>query len=76
MPGSLVTYNHAGGTLSLASAVSLNSGEGFTVQAGTVNMSGYALSIPATLMINSGATLTQAGGALTYGVLTNSGTLN
>ena len=76
MPGSLVTYNDAGGTLSLASAVSLNSGEGLTVQAGTINMSGYALSIPATLTINSGDTLTQAGGALIYSVFTNSGTLN
>ena len=76
LPGSIVTYNHAGGTLNLASAVTLSSGEGLTVQAGTINMSGNALNVPATLTINSGATLTQAGGALAYGALVNSGTLN
>lgn len=60
--------------VSLTSA--LNVSGNLQVSSGTMNMAGNSMNVTSALTISSGATLTRGGGALTYGSLSNSGTLN
>jgi hypothetical protein len=78
VPGGNIVVNKTGGTtLSLASsAVLTGSGQNLSLTAGSLLMNGFALTVPGTLTIGAGTTLTRGGGVLTYGALTNNGTLN
>jgi hypothetical protein len=68
--------NKTGGRLNLATNFSLvNAGQALTISSGEVDMLGFDMSIPGTLTIDSGASLTQGGGALSYGALINNGDL-
>jgi hypothetical protein len=74
-PSGTVTINKAAGAVSLGSAWSLNAtGQGLTLQAGTLDMLGFALQINGVLTNNG--TITKGGGSLTYGSLTGGGTIN
>lgn len=72
-----ITVNKSSGTLTLDDNFTLpDAAQNMTVTAGTVQMAGYNLSVGANLTIASGATVTCNNGVLTYGSLTNNGTLN
>ncbi len=72
-----ITVNKSSGTLTLDDNFTINdAAQNMTVTAGTVQMAGYNLSVGANLTIASGATVTCNNGTLTYGTLTNNGTLN
>lgn len=72
-----ITVNKSSGTLTLDDNFTLpDAAQNMTVTAGTVQMAGYDLSVGANLTIDSGATVTCNNGILTYGSLTNNGTLN
>jgi hypothetical protein len=76
-PNGLLTVAKTAANLTLASNLNLSAGgQGLTVQSGTLLQSGRSLGVNGALTIQSGATLTRGGGALTYGSLSNSGTLN
>lgn len=78
VPDGLITVAKTGGaTVTLGSAVNFNgTGQDVTVSSGSLLMAGYALTIADTLTIAAGATVTRSSGTLTYGTLSNSGTLN
>jgi hypothetical protein len=46
------------------------------VASGTFGMAGYALNVVSNLSLSAGTTLNKSGGTLTYGSLSNSGTIN
>ena len=76
-PTGTLTVNKSGSTVTLARLLNLaGSGQAMAIQAGTFLMNAKALTVNGNLSISSGATLTQGGGVLTYGSLSNSGTLN
>jgi fibronectin-binding autotransporter adhesin len=62
-PGTTITVDNAASVVTLATAVSLDSNQGLTVTAGTVDLAGFALTTK-TLSLNSN-TLTKNGGVLT-----------
>ena len=75
-PRGLVTVNKTAGTLTLLSNILLDSGgQDVLVQSGTLNLNGFSLSIDDVLTIQPGGTVQCSGGLLTYGSLSNSGTL-
>ncbi len=75
--GNTTVTKGAANTLTLNSNLSLaGTGQTLTISSGTLNMNAKNLSVNSNLTISAGATLTQGGGTLTYGSLTNNGTLN
>jgi hypothetical protein len=72
------TINMASGTtVTQLNALSLSAaGQKMNVTSGTYLENGLALTINNALTISAGAVLTKGGGTLTYGSLSNSGTLN
>lgn len=76
--GNVFTIAKTGGAkVTLVAPFSANSsGQRLTITSGTLDMGGNSLTVNNQLTISAGATLTRNGGTLTYGSLSNSGTLN
>jgi adhesin HecA-like repeat protein len=75
--GGPIWVNKLGGSVSLSANVSFDTaGQGMTLTSGTVLMSGHNLTINGQLTLDAGTTITQGGGTLSYGSLTNNGTIN
>lgn len=64
------------GSNSISLSSGLNVAGSMSVASGTFGMAGYSLAVTSNLSVSSGATLTKSGGTLTYGSLSNSGTIN
>lgn len=77
LPTGLLTVNKTGGALYVQRDTALSySGQGLTVTSGTLDMWGSNLNINGTLTIDASGTLLCNSGTLSYGSLTNNGTLN
>ncbi len=64
------------GANAVSMATDLNVAGTLTVSSGNLGMAGHALNVLSTLTISSGASLTKSSGFLSYGSLSNSGTIN
>jgi fibronectin-binding autotransporter adhesin len=66
--------NSGANTVSIGASMKVYGNLGIT--SGTLNMTGNNLAVTSAVTIASGSTLTKGGGTLTYGSLSNSGTIN
>ena len=76
IPSGAVTINSSS-SINLNSNISLSAaGQTLLLQSGTLNMNAFNLSINSTLTLQTGTVINKSGGNLTYGALTNNGTIN
>ncbi|MBX7230440.1 MAG: hypothetical protein K1X29_00005, partial [Bdellovibrionales bacterium] len=75
-PGSVLTLNKPSGSAHLSSHLNLSvSGQDLTLNSGSLYMGGYNLTINDRLTLDSGTSLFTECGTLSYGALTNNGTI-
>jgi hypothetical protein len=75
-----ITLNKGGGSVTLGSNVTLNTGQTLSLNLGTLNQGpispGFNLSVPGTLSLQVNTILNQVGASLSYGTLNSFGTIN
>ena len=77
LPWGDFSVEKTGGVFTLNSNLSLNgSGQNMNLVSGDIEMNGYNLTVNSALTLEAGTSLSCSGGSLSYGSLSNSGTLN
>jgi hypothetical protein len=75
-----ITIDKPSGQVTLGSNMTLNPGQNLNLVQGTLNQAasptGFSLAVPGILTLQPSTTINQMGGALTYGTLLGSGTIN